>query len=55
MDFLVENPVDIVLTDLNMPEMDGFEVLAAVKQLDFPIKVIVLSMYDEEKNLQRMR
>jgi len=49
MDFLVENPVDIVLTDLNMPEMDGFEVLAAVNQLDFPIKVIVLSMYDEEK------
>lgn len=49
MDFLAENPVDIVLTDLNMPEMDGFEVLAAVKQLDFPIKVIVLSMYDEEK------
>jgi DNA-binding NarL/FixJ family response regulator len=41
--------VDIVLTDLNMPVMDGFGVLDSVKK-SFPhIKVIVLSMYEDEK------
>ncbi|NVJ86551.1 MAG: response regulator transcription factor [Algoriphagus sp.] len=48
-DFLKENQADIVLTDLNMPEMDGFEVLEKIKASKIPSKVIVLSMYDEEK------
>ncbi|MCS5490815.1 response regulator [Algoriphagus limi] len=49
MDFLQENSVDVVLTDLNMPEMDGFGVLEKIKESGIPAKVIVLSMYDEEK------
>jgi DNA-binding NarL/FixJ family response regulator len=41
--------VDVVLTDLNMPILNGFEVLKYTK-LHLPkVKVIVLSMYDEEK------
>ncbi|NVK48286.1 MAG: response regulator transcription factor [Cyclobacteriaceae bacterium] len=49
LNFLQENPIDIVLTDLNMPEMDGFQVLDKIKASGLPTKVIVLSMYDEEK------
>ncbi|TFV95882.1 response regulator transcription factor [Algoriphagus kandeliae] len=48
-DFLERNSVDVVLTDLNMPEMDGFEVLKKIKESGLSAKVIVLSMYDEEK------
>ena len=49
LEYLTEEEVDLVLTDLNMPIIDGFGVLKHCKK-HFPgIKVIVLSMYDEEK------
>lgn len=48
MDFLKNNRVDIVLTDMNMPQMDGSAVIEAVKKALPGIKVIVLSMYDDE-------
>ncbi len=41
--------VDIILTDLNMPIIDGFGVLKHTKKHHPDIKVIVLSMYDDEK------
>jgi len=41
--------VDIVLTDISMPEMDGIT-LSATLQKDYPeVKVIILSMMDNEK------
>jgi DNA-binding NarL/FixJ family response regulator len=48
-DFLGSIPVDVILTDLNMPVLDGFGVVEAVKNTFPKIKVVVLSMYDEEK------
>ncbi len=36
---------DIVLLDLTMPKMDGFEVLKELKNLDATIKPIVISMH----------
>ncbi|MDF2156619.1 response regulator transcription factor [Algoriphagus sp. CAU 1675] len=48
-DFVAQNQVDVVLTDLNMPIMDGFGVLNHLKSNNPEVKVIVLSMYDEEK------
>jgi DNA-binding NarL/FixJ family response regulator len=48
-DFLKGQAVDVILTDLNMPILDGFGVLAVVKEKYPDIKVVVLSMYDEEK------
>jgi DNA-binding NarL/FixJ family response regulator len=40
-----EFEADIVLLDLTMPEMDGFEVLKELKSLDVKIKPIVISMH----------
>lgn len=48
-EFLKGQAVDVILTDLNMPILDGFGVLAVVKEKYPDIKVVVLSMYDEEK------
>lgn len=48
-EFITENKIDVVLTDLNMPVMDGFEVLDHCKKRHPDFKVIVLSMYDDEK------
>lgn len=46
--FLENNQVDVVLTDMNMPVMSGDGVISAIKSKHPRTKVIVLSMYDEE-------
>lgn len=43
-----EYPVDIILLDINMPVMDGIETLTELKKRNPRIKVIVLTMYDNE-------
>jgi len=48
MEFLESHEVDVVLTDMNMPLLDGAGVIEAVKRLNPDLKVIVLSMYDDE-------
>ncbi|WP_372680220.1 ATP-binding protein [Desulfosarcina sp.] len=40
---LQSDPVDLVITDMSMPVMGGLEVLAAVKQLDENMEIIVLT------------
>lgn len=49
LEFLDNEEVDIVLTDLNMPIIDGFGVIRHCKKHHPELKVIVLSMYDDEK------
>jgi len=45
---------DIALIDMNMPEMNGVELNAALRQ-DYPsIKVIVLSVHGEERYMSKM-
>lgn len=48
LEFLKTHEVDIVLTDMNMPLLDGAGVIESVKRLMPNLKVIVLSMYDDE-------
>jgi two-component system invasion response regulator UvrY len=45
---------DIVLMDINMPEMDGFETTEWLKQNHPDVKVLALSMYDNETSIIRM-
>lgn len=42
---LAANPIDMLITDLNMPKMDGFELLAQMKK-DYPrVPLIVVSAF----------
>jgi len=41
--------VDLVITDINMPHMDGIQLLKEMKVLNPEIRVIVLSMLDSEE------
>jgi len=47
------NP-DIVLTDINMPEMDGIELTKEIKKHNPNIKVIALSMFGERETISEM-
>jgi len=50
LEILKSNSIDLIVTDLRMPEMDGFELLTRVG-LDFPVKpVIVMSAFATEEN-----
>lgn len=40
---------DILITDISMPEMDGVELSKRVKQLYPEIKILVLSMYNNQQ------
>jgi len=45
---------DIVLLDINMPEMDGYETALWLKRNYPGIKILALSMYDNENAIIRM-
>ncbi len=41
--------VDLVLTDINMPQMDGMYLLELIKEQDMSCKVVMLSMHDNKE------
>ncbi len=46
--------VDIVLSDLNMPEMDGLELIKKIKETRPELKVIALTMMGESQHIKQM-
>jgi YesN/AraC family two-component response regulator len=46
-----KQPVDIVITDLNMPVMNGFEMIREIRNLDPDVKIIIASAYSDSDNL----
>jgi len=45
---------DIVLTELNMPGMDGFKITAHIQEYFPKTKVIALTMFDEKRFIEEM-
>lgn len=43
--------IDIILLDINMPNMNGVETLRKLKDMDSSTKVIMLTIYDEREYL----
>lgn len=42
---------NLVLTDLNMPNMNGFEMIRELKKIDYHVQVIIISAYSDFENL----
>ncbi|MBM7566247.1 response regulator transcription factor [Paenibacillus sacheonensis] len=47
LDYLQRNPIDILLTDIRMGQMDGLELAEHVRALNLPVKIIFLSAFGE--------
>ena len=44
--------ISLVLTDINMPGMDGLTLLSKIKELNKPIQSLVISAYGDLKNIR---
>ena len=51
-EFLHHRP-DVTLVDLRMPEMDGVDAIAAIRERAPSARVIVLTTYDDDEDIQR--
>ena len=50
--YLLENPVDLLITDIRMPVMDGIELIEQIDRRKLPVKTIVLSGFDEYRYIR---
>src|SRR6185369_14780548 len=44
---------DIVLMDMSMPELNGLEATMQIKEFNSGIKVLIMTMYDDEEVVMR--
>jgi adenylate cyclase len=44
--------IDILVTDVNMPQMSGFELLQKIKEKHSGIKTVIISAYSDAQSLQ---
>lgn len=51
LELLSEQKPDILLLDINMPNMNGIDVLKEIKQKRYPIKVLMLTVHNEVEYL----
>ncbi len=48
-----EGPIDMVLTDINMPGLDGLSLLAKINDIDPTIKTVIMSGYSDMKRIRK--
>lgn len=51
---VADHEIDIVLLDINLPDISGFEVCKGIKSIKPAVKVIALTMHDEAGYISKM-
>jgi DNA-binding NarL/FixJ family response regulator len=54
LDFIKNNYVDMVITDINMPGMNGIDATERIKAINSDIKVIAVSMVNDYASVHKM-
>ena len=54
LDYLKDHSVDIVLMDINMPEINGIEASKQILKYDRKTKIIILSMYKQPMIIRKL-
>lgn len=54
LDFLEKEMVDVVVLDINMPEMDGLETTKFIRKKYPDIKVLIITMYDKKEFILKL-
>lgn len=52
LEMMAINPADVIIMDLNMPELDGIEATQILKKKYPKVKVLILTMFDREGYIQ---
>jgi len=53
LDFLANEPADVMLLDLRMPNMDGIDTIRALRHLPSPPKVVILSNFEFDEEIYK--
>jgi len=54
LNFVKDNAIDVIITDLNMPNINGIELIKKIRKKSPDQKIIVLSMIDQQSIIIRM-
>lgn len=49
---VAEPDIEMILTDINMPEMDGLTFLSKLNEQDNPIKAVIITAYGDMENIR---
>ncbi len=44
----MNNDIDLIITDINMPKMNGLDMIAKIKDIDSEIPILILSAHNED-------
>jgi two-component system nitrate/nitrite response regulator NarL len=55
LNFIVKNKADILLLDLNLPGINGIEVVQELKRRNHQIKIVVISMYNDKMLIDKCK
>ena len=50
---MARNPVDLIIADLNMPKMDGLELVRTIREKNKDIPVIMLTTQGDQKSKKK--